>query len=257
SNDGISTYHYPASYDSVISVAALDQDYQIADFSQFNDQVELAAPGVGVLSTVPFISDNWALVDGVKYPANHVEFAALGQTTAPLADGGLCMSEDSDLSGSIALCKRGEVSFNDKVINATTRGAVGVIIYNNLPENDYFTLGDGNSSELVVISLSGEDGDFLVANKLGDEATISAMTLINASGYEAWSGTSMATPHVSGVAALIWSANPSWTNVQIRDAMIATALDLGEVGRDVYYGFGLVQAKDALNYLGGGKPGKK
>jgi len=67
----------------------------------------------------------------------------------------------------------------------------------------------------------------------------------------------MATPHVSGVAALIWSANPSWTNVQIREAMAATAMDLGEAGRDVYFGYGLVQAKDALNYLGGGKPGKK
>jgi hypothetical protein len=39
--------------------------------------------------------------------------------------------------------------------------------------------------------------------------------------------------------------------------MSATALDLGEPGRDIYYGFGLVQAKDALKYLGGGKPGKK
>ena len=257
SNDGEPTYHYPASYNSVISVGALDDKMEIADFSNFNDQVELAAPGVGVLSTVPFISDNWALVDGVKYVANHVEFSALGQTTAPLADGGLCISENTDLSGSIALCKRGDVSFNEKVINATSRGAVGVIIYNNLPENDYFTLGEGNSSELVVISLRGEDGEFLVANKLGFEATISANTLINASGYEAWSGTSMATPHVSGVAALIWSANPSWTNVQIREAMAATAMDLGEGGRDVYYGFGLVQAKAALNYLSGGKPGKK
>jgi serine protease len=67
----------------------------------------------------------------------------------------------------------------------------------------------------------------------------------------------MATPHVSAVAALIWSSNPTLTNVQIREAMQMTAMDLGAAGRDVYYGFGLVQAKDALNYLGGGKPGKK
>ena len=59
----------------------------------------------------------------------------------------------------------------------------------------------------------------------------------------------MATPHVSGVAALLWSAKPHWTNVQIREAMDATALDLGEPGRDIAYGYGLVQAYDALQYL--------
>ncbi len=61
----------------------------------------------------------------------------------------------------------------------------------------------------------------------------------------------MATPHVSGVAALIWSANPYWTNVQIRTALIGSAMDLGAGGRDVYYGYGLVQAKAALDLLGG------
>jgi subtilisin family serine protease len=67
----------------------------------------------------------------------------------------------------------------------------------------------------------------------------------------------MATPHVSGVAALIWSANPNWTNIQIREAMIASAMDLGDPGYDVHYGYGLVRAYDALQLLGGGKPGKK
>lgn len=250
-NEGTTAYNYPASYSSVVSVAAIDENKAWANFSQYNSQVELAAPGVGVLSTVPFISENWALVDGVKYSANHVEFSALGETTAPLADGGLCIDETSDLSGKIALCKRGTTSFLEKVTNATNRRAVGVIIYNNIPGNDLFTLGDG-SSELVVISLSLEDGEYLVQNKLGRQATISANTFYNENGYEYWDGTSMATPHVSGVAALIWSANPNWTNVQIRNALTGSALDLGTAGRDVYYGFGLVQAKAALTLLGGG-----
>jgi subtilisin family serine protease len=59
----------------------------------------------------------------------------------------------------------------------------------------------------------------------------------------------MATPHVAGVAALLWSANPAWTNVQIREAMDMTAMDLGEPGRDIAYGYGLVQADAALQYL--------
>jgi subtilisin family serine protease len=66
----------------------------------------------------------------------------------------------------------------------------------------------------------------------------------------------MATPHVSGVAALLWSSNPKLTNVQIRESMAMTALDLGEPGRDFAYGYGLVQAHDALEYLETLKPGK-
>jgi hypothetical protein len=59
----------------------------------------------------------------------------------------------------------------------------------------------------------------------------------------------MATPHVAGVAALVWSCDPTATNVQVRDVLASTAFDLGDTGRDVYYGFGLVQAFDACNTL--------
>ncbi|MCA9553889.1 MAG: S8 family serine peptidase [Myxococcales bacterium] len=64
----------------------------------------------------------------------------------------------------------------------------------------------------------------------------------------------MATPHVSGVAALVWSHDPTWTNQQIRDALAATAIDLGTAGRDNAYGFGLIQAKAALDYLNASGP---
>lgn len=53
----------------------------------------------------------------------------------------------------------------------------------------------------------------------------------------------MATPHVSAVAALVWSQNPAWSPQQIRDALAANAEDLGAPGRDDVYGFGLVQAR--------------
>jgi len=49
-NNGTTQNSYPASYASVVSVAAIDQTKVVADFSQKNGQVELAAPGVGVLT---------------------------------------------------------------------------------------------------------------------------------------------------------------------------------------------------------------
>jgi subtilisin family serine protease len=253
-NDGTTGISYPGGYSSVMSVAAIDENKLVADFSQKNSTVEIAAPGVAVLSTLPYIETNYAMVEGVEYDANHVEFAPYGEVSAPLADGGLCLATDSALSGTIALCQRGDISFYDKVINAQGSGAAGVIIYNNEPGNDLFTLGEGNTSEVMAISLSMEDGLYLVENKLGQSATLHADIQWEANGYEKWDGTSMATPHVSGVAALIWSANTTWTNAEIRDALTNTAEDLGDPGRDVAYGYGLVQAKAALNYLGGVEP---
>lgn len=121
-NAGNTSKSYPASYNSVVSVAAVDANKQLAYFSQRNDQVELAAPGVSVLSTVP-------------------------------------------------------------------------------------------------------------------------------SGYAYYSGTSMATPHVTGVAALVWSQRLGCSNDQLRQTLRSSAQDLGALGRDNSYGYGLVQAKAAADSI--------
>jgi serine protease len=65
-------------------------------------------------------------------------------------------------------------------------------------------------------------------------------------GYYFFDGTSMATPHVSGVAALLLAQDSTLTPDQIRDALESTAEDLGASGRDDFYGWGLIDAKAAL-----------
>ncbi len=70
--------------------------------------------------------------------------------------------------------------------------------------------------------------------------------------YDTWSGTSMATPHVSGVAALVFSADPSLTNVDVRSILQNSAEDLGAPGKDDYYGYGLVDAEAAVALATGG-----
>ncbi|MFZ2095834.1 MAG: S8 family serine peptidase [Anaerolineales bacterium] len=67
--------------------------------------------------------------------------------------------------------------------------------------------------------------------------------------YVFYMGTSMATPHVSGVAALLLSLNPTLTPDQIRNALESTAKDLGDLGRDYIYGWGLVDAASALQSI--------
>jgi hypothetical protein len=64
--------------------------------------------------------------------------------------------------------------------------------------------------------------------------------------YAYMSGTSMATPHVSGAAALIWSKFPNMTRDQVWAQLQYTADDLGAPGFDVYYGFGRVNARKAV-----------
>ncbi|MDP3487159.1 MAG: S8 family peptidase [Bacillota bacterium] len=77
---------------------------------------------------------------------------------------------------------------------------------------------------------------------------VSILSTVMGNTYGNMSGTSMASPHVAGVAALVWHRNPTFTNQQLRDALTKTAIDLGAAGRDTWYGFGLVYAPAAVNY---------
>lgn len=56
------------------------------------------------------------------------------------------------------------------------------------------------------------------------------------------SGTSMAAPHVAGLVSLMYAVNPSITPEQVRQVLRASASDLGTVGKDAYYGYGLAKA---------------
>ena len=252
-NGGDDKDHYPASYDSVVSVAAIDVNNEMADFSQFKNSTELAAPGVGVLSTVPYVPNSFLFVADQAYPGLPMEYSPYGSATGDLADGGRCLTT-GEWDGMVVLCERGDISFYDKVMNVQNSGGVAAVIYNNEPDLFSGTLGK-KGDYIVALSLSQEDG-LKALQYVGEEATVQSSESIPGSSYEAWGGTSMATPHVSGVAALLWSANPKWTNAQIREAMNMTAMDLGEVGWDPHYGYGLVQAFDALQYLQSMGPGQ-
>ena len=65
--------------------------------------------------------------------------------------------------------------------------------------------------------------------------------------YQNLSGTSMAAPCVSGIAALLFAANPALTPVQVQDILHNSAVDIGTVGWDETYGYGEVNAKNAVS----------
>jgi len=240
-NDGNSRNSYPASYSSVISVAAIDEQRNWATFSQYNSQVELAAPGVAVLSTVPMNSGTVSSVTvGTDVTAAEAMDGSPKETRAgALVDCGIGASSCTDASGKVCLIERGTISFSEKVLNCEAGGGAAAIIYNNVSGPLLGTLGDVATS-IPSVGISDTAGAALLS-KLGTSATVS----VAPSHYASWDGTSMATPHVSGVAALVWSNNPACTNAQLRNVLGSTAADLGAAGRDVYFGYGLVQADEA------------
>lgn len=245
-NAGNTTTSYPAGYPSVMSVAAVDSAKALASFSQRNSTVEIAAPGVGVLSTVSY--RNASLTVGIdSYITSALEGSMQGTASGALVDGGKALAAGS-WSGKVVLVERGDISFADKVANVQAGGGGAAVIYNNVAGGFSGTLSPLVST-IPAISISREDG-LVLLGRLGQIANVSTLANIDVSGYDYFDGTSMATPHVSGVAALIWSKHPGATNAQVRQALIETAEDLGAAGRDNSFGNGLVRANNALTRLG-------
>jgi thermitase len=75
---------------------------------------------------------------------------------------------------------------------------------------------------------------------------VDILSTLNGGGYAAFSGTSMATPHAAGVAALIWGQNPEFTAAQVRERLDNAVNDLGAAGRDNSFGFGRLNLVKAV-----------
>jgi subtilisin family serine protease len=250
-NDGNTRTSYPAGYASVMSVAAVDENSLLATFSQRNKDVEISGPGVGVLSTVPMGSGSASAltVGATVYAPGDMEGSPKLTRSGALFNFGLGNAVNSGASGKVCLIARGSIDFSTKVSNCQASGGVAAVIYNNVAGGFGGTLGTTVTS-IPSLTVSDTEGATLL-NQIGQSATAA----VTASNYAYFDGTSMATPHVSAVAALVWSRNLNCTPLQLRNSLNKSAKDLGTAGRDNSYGFGLVQAKaadDRIKALGCG-----
>ena len=143
-------------------------------------------------------------------------------------------------------------TFRNAVQSAFDKGILLVAAAGNQGSTDFFY----PASYPEVISVTGVDENerhFGSSNR-NDQSEIAAPAVrvnstLNSNRYGTLTGTSMASPHVAGAAAMIWSHFPGCTNEEIRAALRASAKDLGEEGKDPLFGFGLLQVKDALDFL--------
>ncbi len=238
---------YPAAISTVVAVGAIDALQNVASFSDQGPEVAMVAPGVFDKSTWPTgtgSDTHLASQDGTFVESIAMDGSPSGTITGQLVFCGLGTSPadfPAAVRGNIALIQRGDITFGAKTKNAVAAGATAVAIFNKETGPFLGTLigtdpADKTYPWPLAVSLSLEDGQKLTG--LSSSATIT-----NSPGdYQYESGTSMASPHAAGVAALVWSAAPSATANDVRAAMINTAHDLGASGQDPVFGFGLVDA---------------
>ncbi len=248
-NDGATTVSYPAAYTNVLAVGAVDDTNTKASFSNAGTALDIVGPGVGVLSSLPLGQGAAASASAVNVPAFTNVTGADLSAKATVSGGIVAAGGNNEfcgtgvtnpaLSGKIALIARGTCSFEEKVANASRSGAAGVMIYNNAAGPLGMSLT--NAYAIPVVGLIQTDGQALLRT-LPTSGTISVTT----ADYEYFDGTSMATPHVSAAAAVVWAARPTLTNTQLVSALTSTATDLGTAGRDNSYGYGLVNPLKAI-----------
>ena len=258
---------YPAAYSTVVAVGATDDEDNLATFSQYGTDQELTAPGVTNFSSVPVgtgqttdlsvNSDN-----GRELEAIGMAFAGLTKKSGIAAQtiyagfgssvdfaGVQCLGKTALVTrGGVSTTTPGTLTFAEKVLNAMNAGCSAVIIHNNQPGNFAGTLGTATTADgrawIPAVSISLDEGLYL-KNQIDSRATFT--TLLNVIGDHAvFSGTSMASPHASGVAALILSVNPAFSPDQVRQILRESVDDKGTPGWDPLFGYGRVNARRAV-----------
>lgn len=244
----------PGNTDSALAVAASTTGFETLPFIAYENDGEKIIPYT--TSYNPFTTTITAeLVD-----VDSIDGAGTGMLCSTAGVG--------DLTGKIALISRGVCSFYIKVNNAEALGAVAAIVYNNttgtismntagstLPAGSILQ-SDGlllkglaplqvsvgpdwkvqtfvSAVPVDTIATFSSRGPRGFDSMLKPEITAPGVAIFAAnmgSGNQgvSYSGTSMAAPHIAGVAALMKQAHPNWSNEQIKAALMNTAVDLAD-----------------------------
>jgi thermitase len=281
------TPHYPCNYGAspdnlanVICVAATDSNDALASFSNYGQSVDLAAPGLGIQSTWPaydtLANEGFeSLASWAAYPAAGLAF---GQSTTHQS--GLYSAADSPAGSYLP---GSETSLVRTTPMAGLAGRTGCRLFYSLrldtQRNDYFqVLGSADGTNFSGSTWTGSTGGAFVglstdvsafdgaaafypalrltANSdasVGDGGYVDDLSLrclrASSEDYSTISGTSMATPHVTGVAALVKAAHPSFTAAKLKASILGGVDSLGSLHGKVATG-GRLNACKALGGCG-------
>ena len=216
------------------------------------------APGASILPVRVLDAEGSGTVDqiaaGIRYAADHgadVISLSLGELSG--VGNALTLAGANDpvvqavnyawLKGAVIVVAAGNDSFPYCAEPAATQRVlcVGATDRNDL--RTFYSNSDATMTKAYLVAPGGQGGVFC------DEDIYStwlrtATAYCSEGGYEAIAGTSMATPFVSGVAALL--AGRGLTNEQIVARIVSSTDDLGAPGRDPVYGYGRLNARKAV-----------
>jgi thermitase len=142
----------------------------------------------------------------------------------------------------------------DAINYATEKGVLVVAAAGNSRSEEYFY--PAALENVLAVSATRQDDTRWSLSNFGSWIDISApgyaiFSTYHAldnyyNGYTFMSGTSMAAPHVVGLAGLLLSQQPGRTPADLRRLIVESATDLGEPGPDIYFGAGRINANRAL-----------
>lgn len=112
-------------------------------------------------------------VSGVNYQSNPFTNSPSGDASGDLIDCGIGEQACAEATDKVCLIERGEINFSEKVDNCAAGGGVAAVIFNNVEGAISGTLGDDYSGTIPAVAISQQDGETLLANHLGDSATVS------------------------------------------------------------------------------------
>lgn len=256
-NDGIPQVSYPAALPTVIAVGAVNADLLKADFSQWGPELAVVAPGVDVVSSVPQGSGRTPLVQiqlgsspVQTIPSSFIEGSKtiLEPLNKEMIDVAYGRPEDFAkvaASGKIALVKRGENKFMDKIKAGLDAKVAGLVVYNNVPGLIHGAISnDGSEIEIPIFVIELSQGEMIKASLASGNVAQTSL-LVQKSNYSSFDGTSMATPHVAGVVALMKATNKQLTPAQVKAILTSTAKRLTP-NTENEVGAGIVQADAAV-----------
>jgi subtilisin family serine protease len=252
---------YPAGYEGVISVGAVDSQLHVASFSTHGIGLNVVAPGVNVLSTYLRGKSSLAEVEaaGKKLTGYSVINSPEGTVEAPFINCGYGRPQDIPAAalGRICVIQRSPAApdampFSYKAINAKEAGAVGVILYNDddtaRPDYAKWELWRDEDHQTytfpLTIAMSYADGVKLLYDFAGP--------IRMSFGYREYlplNGTSMAAPHVTGTVALLLALAPNANFATIESVLERSATDIDSPGWDYFSAWGMVDALNAARMM--------
>ncbi len=179
-----------------------------------------------------------------------------GHTFDPVNDSAVCAGYWKDLL--IAIEAAGIVNIQSAGNNGPGGGTVGSPATGMASLVNNFAVGAVNFNSNIASFSSRGPGvcDGTGALKIKPEVVAPGVNVRSAIrrddgsyDYDNYQGTSMAGPHVSGVALLLMEAFPQASAKEIKESMYYSAIDLGTPGEDNTYGRGLIDAEASFNYL--------